>query len=356
MKKIMLVLNSLDLGGAERIVSILSESLCRLYDVKVVTFYEPTNYVVGGEHIKLKFKKEEVFIRRIFLFIKKIIKLRMIIEKEKPDIVISFVANLPVILTGKKVFVSIHNNPNFYSRFNRIIMKTLYKSPNVQGIITVSEGLRNVLKNQFYYSSLKMIYNPIDDNLIDKSILINNVEDIPKEFFVAVGSLTVQKNHIDMIKAFINSEINKAVKLLIIGDGEQREALETYIKVNFLEERIILLGKKKNPFIYMKNAIAMVLSSTYEGFGMVITESLYTGTPVISYNCDFGPNEIIINNYNGILIEAGDSEELSKAINRIYIDREFRNFLALNTSSSVKKFQVSNIIKEWIEFIEEYTE
>ena len=90
-------------------------------------------------------------------------------------------------------------------------------------------------------------------------------------------------------------EVNKNIKcrLVILGDGPERSKLEKLIIDKNQQENIYLLGLQENPFHYLKRSDLFVLSSNWEGFGNVVFEALTCAIPVISTDCEFGPNEII---------------------------------------------------------------
>ena len=102
--------------------------------------------------------------------------------------------------------------------------------------------------------------------------------------------------------------------LVIVGDGPDLELLEEYIKKLKLEQRVFFLGRKNNPYVWIDNCKLFVLSTKFEGFGLVLTESMILNKKVISSNCLVGPKEILENGKYGKLFEIGNVEELSEKI------------------------------------------
>ena len=114
-----------------------------------------------------------------------------------------------------------------------------------------------------------------------------------------------------------------------------------------LNNKVLFLGFKDNPYKYMRIADVFVLSSKWEGFGNVIVEAMASGTPVISTNCNSGPSEIINNNENGVLVPVGDSERLSHNIIELLCNQDLRNKYILKGSERAEDFHAKIIAMEY---------
>jgi N-acetylgalactosamine-N,N'-diacetylbacillosaminyl-diphospho-undecaprenol 4-alpha-N-acetylgalactosaminyltransferase len=152
-----------------------------------------------------------------------------------------------------------------------------------------------------------------------------------------------------LIDAYHNSGISDEFELVILGDGMERERLERLASGLGLSGRIDLAGAVENPFVYMRNAEFLVMSSRYEGFGNVLVESLACGTPVISFDCVSGPAEIIEHGSNGLLVPPGDVDAMAAAIRTVARDGELLGRLGENARESVGRFDISSIRTDWIE-------
>jgi N-acetylgalactosamine-N,N'-diacetylbacillosaminyl-diphospho-undecaprenol 4-alpha-N-acetylgalactosaminyltransferase len=115
---------------------------------------------------------------------------------------------------------------------------------------------------------------------------------------------------------------------------------------------VVFKGNVKNPFRYYKNALFTISTSKYEGMPMVLLESLACETPVISWNYASGPNEIITNESNGLLVENQDSEKLIEAINLFVSDNILYLQCKENALASVKRFSLETIGAEWLKVFE----
>jgi len=103
----------------------------------------------------------------------------------------------------------------------------------------------------------------------------------------------------------------------------------------------------------MKYANFLILTSKHEGFPNVLLEALACETPVIATNCETGPSEIIENEKNGLLIPVEDDKALIEAMEKLFYDKGLYNKLKANSCKSVERFDVKNIVKEWLNLFEE---
>jgi glycosyltransferase involved in cell wall biosynthesis len=350
MKKIMLIVPSLTKGGTERVVSILSKGLSKYYKIYVIIYHNPVEYEIEGELINLETPTGS-FLRKIKNIFYRVVKLKRLVRKISPDFIVSFMGNLQPILTFEPVIVSIRNNPDFFPLQEKLCLSTIYKLPNVKKIITCSSGIEKKLNNNYHLKNTKNIYNPIDFKLVSDKLLAQR----PFEFnyILAVGRLHKQKGFDILIKSFAESSFKSLIKLVILGEGEERKNLEKLIIKLDLKNHVLLFGKVDNIFIYMKYAKFFILSSRYEGFGNVLLEALACGIPVISTNCETGTSEIIESEKNGLLVPVEDEEALKSAMEKLFYDRELYKKLRANTQKSIEKYSINNIIKDWLYLFEE---
>lgn len=157
------------------------------------------------------------------------------------------------------------------------------------------------------------------ETLKKKLIVGNDIEytyGSEKDLNKHIENLKRQKRHDILIKAYAKANVQE--KLVLVGTGELLEASKKLVKDLGIEDKVIFTGFKKNPYPYMKHAKLMVLSSDFEGLGLVILEALALGTPVISTDCPSGPNEILANQY---LVAVQDVDELASRI-RLFVEKD----------------------------------
>ncbi len=355
--KILVVIPSIACGGAERVVSLLTQEWSRSNSVDVVIFDgNDISYKIAADIIDIDVKSSKHLINQLFNSLIRIIRLIKIISNRKPDRIISFMesANFPSIIAStytkdlSRLTVSIHNNPDSFHYLYKILIPILYRKAG--RVIAVSKGVCGAVESLCKSNiEIECINNPID--LVD---VIHKVDDGIKEEFninspyiLAVGRLSYQKGFDRLLKAFSDLKFDNC-KLVILGEGPKRKELEQLIFCLGLEEKVFLLGIVANPYPFYKNAEIFVLSSRFEGWGNVLLEAMAAGCPVISYDCLHGPEEIINDNVNGILVSEGDVQGLTDAMNRV-LSSPFKAASLVNAAKiRVKDFDVKDIAYRWL--------
>ena len=137
-----------------------------------------------------------------------------------------------------------------------------------------------------------------------------------KDYIVHVGRFHKAKRHDILLEAYKKSNIT--AKLILIGDGSEKENILKTIKKLNLEKKVTLLGFILNPYPIIKNAKFLILTSDYEGFGIVLVEALILNTPIISTNCVSGPSEILVDEYSQYLMEVNNINNIASKIKNIY--------------------------------------
>jgi len=354
-KKILFVVPSLERGGAERVVSILSNYLSSQYIVKIVILgvNDPV-YDVKAECIKLNIKVNNNVFLKLLVLLKRVILLRRALHQNEPDTIISFMesANIPSIvaslLLGKSesLVISVRNNPSIFPWFYKIAIKFLYMIP--KSVVAPSIGIAKDLEAMILTKrKIDFIPNPIELDYVDKMLYQNeNLSfQLPKNYILAVGSLSYQKGFDKLIHIFSKINIDN-LHLIIIGDGDLRGDLTDLIKLHKLDKYVIMPGEIKNPFYFYKNALCLGMTSRYEGWPNVLNEAIASGCPVVSYNCNYGPSEII-NQDNGFLIDEDDEFSFIEAVESIYSSKKVREKIISNGLKTVKKYSVDKIAKKW---------
>lgn len=171
---------------------------------------------------------------------------------------------------------------------------------------------------------------------------------------VCLARYESQKRLDEAIRAFkyVARKIPDA-KLHIYGFGPQKPKLESLISELGLQENIKLKAFTSNPTLTYQKAACSILTSDYEGFGMIITESMAAGTPVVSYDCKYGPRDIIRDEVDGYVVPKGRQRKLAKRIIAIFNDQALRNKLSDKAVEVKTRFSFSNYEKQWVEIIED---
>ena len=187
-------------------------------------------------------------------------------------------------------------------------------------VVAVSKGVGDELAagTRIPPQRIRVIYNPV----VTSSLLAKAEAPLDHPWFVpggppvflGVGRLTPQKDFDTLVRAFARVRALRPARLLVLGEGELRPALEARVRTLGIGDDASLPGFVANPYAYLSRAGAFVLSSAWEALPTVLIEALACGTPVVSTRCRFGPDEILEGGLHGPLVPVGDDEALAKAM------------------------------------------
>ena len=194
-----------------------------------------------------------------------------------------------------------------------------YKFAHV--VVAVSHGVKDDLILKGVSSNkINVIYNPVISRptleIDESNKAIKTWMDSSNKKLIAVGEFKPQKNFTNLVEAilFAKKNLSRDLSLLILGDGVEKSAIQTRINDLHLTENIFLAGWVDDPLPYYNLADLFVLSSDYEGFGVVIVEAMSQGLNIVSTDCKSGPSEILKNGALGELCEIQNSESLGRVI------------------------------------------
>ena len=215
---------------------------------------------------------------------------------------------------------SLHGNPFFKGGNpdignNRKINKKIshfHYLDELDALVVLTDYMKEDLIKEKYYERYVVIPNFITDDRLDYEPIKKDVNKIAIFSRVAKG-----KNLSDAIKAFkIVAMHNDKAKLEIFGrdDYNEKARLELLVKELELEDRIFFKGFIKDANLEMRNSLCTLMTSFYEGLSLALLESMANGTPVITYNINYGTEEVITNNVDGMVVEFGDYEAMAKNI------------------------------------------
>ena len=287
-------------------------------------------------------------LKYLMIFIFCFIPLVKYLKLKKPDfLIIHLITSLPLFLNlifkfNTRVILRISGKPKlniirFY--FWKLALKKIYK-------ITFP-----TVETYEYFKKLKIADNEklyvLHDPIIDtkqinlKKREINKDENEFNDYYICIGRLTKQKNFSFLIKCFKDiCALKKNLKILILGEGEQRDKLKNLISKYNLQENIFLIGYKKNVFTYLKKAKGFILSSLWEDPGFVLVEAIYLNIPVISSDCPSGPKEIVGDD-KGILFKSNLEKEFIDKFNYFenLEEKEIKK-MKYKAKSFIKKFSI----------------
>lgn len=314
---------SLDGGGAERVVVNLANSLAaRGHCTDILLFHR------RGEYLDQVAPAVDVFDLQASGPIGRWGSLAACIRYcrgRKPRVLVVsghsayLVACMARLFCAFKLVVVVHNTVSRESGFSRLVAKYLYRFAS--RVVAVSQGVCSDIREYAKVPQAKLttIYNPVDVDTIVR--MASEQPEHPwftdggKPPLVSVGSLSKQKNHALLIRALRKArERVPDLRLIILGEGREREHLEKLVTEAALEEAVSLPGFKANPFAFMQRGHRFVLASRHEGFGLVLVEALASGAKVIATDCPSGPSEILKEGRLGLLVPNNDEKALMESL------------------------------------------
>jgi len=355
-KKILLVIPALTIGGAEKAIVEIANELHQFHKVEMIIFENKIQLPIGEYQItSLNCPASGSIVTKIFNVVLRVFKLFFIFLRRRPDQIISFTesANYPTIIAAlfagcaRKLDVSVRTNPKYIDQKHKPFISVLYRFP--RRVVMNSQGAVAELLKQFSLmpAKVKVIHNAVDLNKVLK--LSEESLNLFPPFFVCVGRLAPEKRFDHVLAAFCQSGLSPHCKLIFVGDGPEREKLEEEADRLGISKSVQFVGFTKNPYPYMKHALALVITSKFEGWPNVISEAMATGCPVLSYRFNFGPSELIVNDRNGFIFSDGQVSEMSSGMKNVYeFSDEKRKIFSQACKESVQKFSVSRIIGEWV--------
>lgn len=305
---VMIIQKSLSGGGAERVATNLASCLSQKCNVvQVVICGRMNTYGSTAKMIDLGMPMDKGKLLlpwhyKVYKAVKKLKKEHNITHSisfmTEPDL-----AN--VLSKGKeKVIISCRNKQSSSSPSKVHLLKNRWVFSKADAIVSLSKMIKQDLIDVFHVDSkiITPIYNPCYVDEIQKSIQEGQLLEDEEEFFrenkgrivISAGRLSKQKGQWHLIRAF--HEVLKTVpdaKLVILGQGDEKEYLQSLVEDYGIAESVRFLGYKRNPYLYLANSDLFAFSSVYEGLGNILVECMACGLPIVSADCPYGPKELL---------------------------------------------------------------
>lgn len=349
--KAFLVIPTLTAGGAERVMSIIANIWSEYQDLEVhivlladdEIFYELRKNIIVH---KLYFPIKPSIISRIINLIKLAYRFRKLTNKHAPEFILSFMNkyNVFVLLSligqNRKVFVSERDgSTEKIPVVRRILRDFTYKW--ARGVIAQTNVGKEFIKNTTGNKNVIVIPNPIRE-------VINY--QIPKEKIILnVGRLVEKKGQKYLLDAFANAKI-EGWQLVFLGEGPLRQELELQAKRLGISHLVNFVGTVKDVDIWLSKSEIFCFPSILEGFPNALAEAMIAGLPCISFNCDSGPSDLIIDGENGFLVEVGDVTELEKKIQMLCENETIRMYLSNNARLVRQKLDANYLALKFYKF------
>ena len=357
-------------GGMERVLTMKANYFADHfgYDITIILtdgedkpiFYPLSDKV---KVINLNIGFEELwtcsFIKKIVIYLKKQYLYKKMLKKElmriRPDITVSMLRReinfINEIKDGSKKIGEIHINRanfrNFESKDDNLIKKLFAK--------VWMNDLTNKLKKLDRFVVLtekdKEAWVELDNVCVipnPLSFIPQNISKLTEKRVIAVGRYCHEKGYDLLLKAWRIVQNSIADwRLEVYGEGDRSQYDEMISSLNIDRHRCILHGRSSNIQDEFEKSSLAVCSSKFEGFGLVITEAMSCGLPVVSFDCPWGPRAIIQDGEDGLLVENGNVEKLAEALIMMIQHPEMRSKMAAKAIENVQRFSIEKIAEKW---------
>ena len=371
--KITFLLLHLGYGGIETSTINTANSLCSMYDINLVSFYNldknqenrvdkqiKIRHLYNGSPNRDEFKNA-LRNHNLFLIIKEGIKAISILIKKR-----LYIIN------------EIRNNDSLYLISTRYDFSTLLSKYGYSSNIRIAQEHHYHNDNKKYINILKHKYDNIDDlmaltdklyndykkflvhNYHTKVVLMPNMlYELPKEIskldrknIITMSRFDYGKRNDDIIRAFSMVK-DKDTHLYILGDGNEFDNLSKLVKELKIEDRVTMPGyvRKEDMPNYLIQSSIFLMASITEGLPMVLLEAMSYGIPCVAYETASGVNDIIKNECNGYVIKNRNQEEFVKCIDKLIDDDNLRNNMGKEALKTAKMFYKDEVIKKWLVFL-----
>ncbi|MGR2736827.1 glycosyltransferase family 4 protein [Billgrantia sp. Q4P2] len=373
MKNIIIFIDSLTGGGAERTVIALSRYLTKYdYKVCIVTMHGEGRdfYPLPGKvkRFGLNLVKKNKGICKLFYNIRRAVSLRKIIKEENADAVIGFMTTCSVLSIVSSVRLKcscVTAERNYPGRKPAIkpwgfLRSVFYRFADAH--IVQSKETASWLKQHAGARNTYIIPNAVSWPLkrFPPSVAPSTLVGVDSKLILAVGTKPYQKGFDILLEAFtaMNNTATGWV-LAIVGldvegsEDDEINALGSLVDRLGIADSVIFPGRIGNVADWYERANMFVLSSRYEGFPNVLLEAMAAGCPSIAFDCDTGPRDIIRHGENGLLVEPENTEKLAEAMLALMHDDALRQRISASSIGVREEFAEEKIFSEWEKVINE---
>lgn len=385
-KKVAFFIKSLGIGGTERVLiaylrGLIAENrydieliINRNCDVNVLVQDVPkevtVKYILSKdfdsflEEVSIK-RKKNLFYRVIYSIMMPLAKkyrekkVEKLIKADKIDILVDFERSFVKCAEKFSCKKVLWNHFTFDKLSTEGKEKWIKNLEKYDAVVAISNEMFDEIRG-FYPKSEKlfMLYNPQSfDKIINGSEIKNNLSkdelDLLNDNYITyVGRVEKIKGLEDLIDAYAKIKNEITEKLYIIGTGNETESLKNYVDELELNDRILFLGNKPNPYIWMKNAKLFVTTTYGEGLPTTYIESMICGTPVLSYDSPTGPKDILGMGKYGCLVKMGDKEHFAMELKNLLEKKENIEIYKESMKEKLKEFKIESITKKFEDMIE----
>lgn len=357
--KIQFYIANLKSGGTQRVTTLLANYLSNENDVDIVV-----NDFSEGSYFEIKNEAKVIDIGgssggwglfgRILKNIKKISHIRKKIKTDKPDVVIAqqveqcIRVSIASFLVNSKVICCEHSE--YYaikSKLVRIFRNIIYII-FVDNLFVLTELDRDqypkLLQHKIY-----VMPNPLS---YSTELSYEEIKEKKENLIISVGRLSKEKGFDRLIKfVSLNRDLFTEWKLEIVGGGEEYQVLKKLIDKLDVGDIVTLVGQVKDVKSYYERASIYVMTSIYEGFGLVLIEAMQSFNPIVAFDSSLGARAIVSDKNNGFLVEDNDWIKFRNSLELLIGDHDLRKKLAENANINSGEYRIEEVMNKWSAYL-----
>jgi len=342
-------------GGAEKVAALLADEWSKTGKVRIATFERhQREYPTVAEILDLQCGFAPGMHMKLLRLLQRLVRLRQVLVRTKPSRIVSFtegpniVTLLAAISMGRlnSTTISVHADPKFWSPEHRLLCRLLYRiAPK---IVVGAGGIKKYLCDEIGIKPERVVVipNPIP-------IQSARVEPMPelsegRPFILGVGRLEYEKGFDLLIRAFASSGINSEFILRLVGDGSKKNDLINLCQALGVRDKVVFHGWQTDVGPFYFAAKGLVVPSRTEAFGNVIVEAMAAGCPIVAFDCDYGPREIITHNQTGFLVNRMSVEALAAGLKNLSAESEGMPLMIKKARLRAFDFDPKKIADSWL--------
>ena len=363
--RVLVFIHSLHGGGAERVAADLSAHWAAAgWQVMLVTQADAS----GDAYALHPAVRREILhtegagggLRGVLANVRRVRALRRVLRSFRPDIVLGMMTTASVLSVlacaglSCRVIATEHTHPpsqtlsGFWQRLRRLTY------PRAARVVALTRGTADWLDRHVPGCRLAVIPNPVHFPLPRAEPVLAPVAGAGRKRLLAVGRLHADKGFDLLIQAYARlASSHPGWDLVILGEGDERRALEAQVREAGLQERVFMPGRAGNVGDWYESADLYVLTSRFEGLSNTLLESMASGLAAVAFDCDTGPREIVRDGVDGVLVRPnGDVPALVAALDALMRDDAGRARMAQAAIDVRERFSAARVLQKWQELFD----
>jgi glycosyltransferase involved in cell wall biosynthesis len=355
-------------GGAERVTASLANYwAAKGWEITIVTltpqsddFYELST-AIKRVALELGGESSNVLVG-LMHNVRRVLAVRRVLRDTKPDVALGMMTTANILLALASLKLKIRTVGSERTHPPQYPLGALWERLRSYGyglldavVAQTNEGAAWIKKHTSA-QYVAVIPNPVNWPMSNQlpHLDVENVCRAGRNLLLAVGRLSGEKQFGLLVDSFQSlASRHSGWDLVIIGEGPLRPALEAQVLAAGLEKCVFFPGRAGNVGEWYERADLFVLSSRFEGFPNTLVEAMAYGLPVVSFDCDTGPRDIIRHEVNGLLVPPGDVAGLTEALDQLMCDESLRQHFAARAVEVRERFSMVRIAGMWETFFKE---